>query len=159
MGGVPVTVSRIVVLDPGKTTGVVDWKTTEDGSVVTGVEMQFQPLCRYLLTDVATSRPGTVIVAESFIITSATAKNTQAPWSLEVIGVARMVSELYCGRDLRLQQAASAKRFSSDARLKRLGWWTPGKGHANDAARHLLLYVATHGLLPNSILEEFASMP
>lgn len=159
------TTRRVVVLDPGKTTGVVEWDTRPFAGVqpFTARELNFKDTCSYLMNVASgymvSPAQDTVIVAESFIITPATAKNSQAPWSLEVIGVARMVCEVYIGRELRLQQAAAAKRFSSDARLKRAGFWTPGKGHANDASRHLLLYLATHGLLGDELLTEFASMP
>ena len=34
--------------------------------------------------------------------------------------------------------------FATDDKLRRLGWYKPGKGHANDAARHLLLWFAKH---------------
>lgn len=157
------TLQRIVVLDPGRTTGVIDCRLDQgDRPIIMAMEMQFKDLAVWLMSvaDYAHRLAvDTVIIAESFIIGPQTAKNTQAPWSLEVIGVARMVSEVYCGKPLRLQQPSAAKRFSSDARLHRMGWHTPGKGHANDAARHLLLYMATHGLLEDSLLSEFAEMP
>ena len=40
------------------------------------------------------------------------------------------------------QTPAQAKRFASDGKLKRLGWYEPGKDHARDAARHLLTFLA-----------------
>jgi hypothetical protein len=154
-----VTINRVVVLDPGKTTGLVDWMRGGEPEFK-AMELNFDDTCRYLL-HVGSAHgmaEDVLIVSESFVITPQTAKNTQAPWSLELIGVARMVSNIYLGRPLILQQPASAKRFSSDSRLKRMGWWTPGKGHANDASRHLLLLMATRGLLPQDILTEFAEM-
>lgn len=152
------TFQRVIVLDPGKTTGVVDWdNSASSGLTVDAYELNFEGVCRFLINAVVNS-PDTIIVCESFIIGPQTAKNTQAPWSLEVIGVARMVSMLYLGRDIKLQQPAAAKRFSSDQRLKKMKMWTPGKGHANDASRHLLLFLATHGLLPQEVLHELAEM-
>lgn len=156
-------VKRIIVLDPGKTTGLVDWDDTiGDGNPTFDAhEFNFKDTCGFLmgLAQGVKWLPHTLLVCESFIITPQTAKNTQAPWSLELIGVARMVSELYLQRPLILQQPASAKRFSSDVRLQRMGWYLRGRGHANDASRHLLLLMATRGLLSQDILHEFADMP
>lgn len=153
------TIRRVIVLDPGKTTGVVDWDATASGeATLDAYELDFKSVGRFLMTVAEQPSTDTVFVAESFIIGPQTAKNTQAPWSLEVIGCARMVSELYFGKELRLQQPAAAKRFSSDARLKFMHMWTPGKGHANDAARHLLLFLATHGLLPQEVLHQLAEV-
>ena len=42
------------------------------------------------------------------------------------------------------QQPGDAKGFMSDARLKYVGWWLPGKPHARDALRHLATYVARY---------------
>jgi hypothetical protein len=36
---------------------------------------------------------------------------------------------------------SAAKAFATDARLKALGWWRPGKGHMADAQRHTLLFL------------------
>lgn len=155
------TISRVIVLDPGKTTGLVDWdNTSENYPTFDAHELNFDDTCKFLM-EVARSGNlygDTVIVSESFIITQQTAKNSQAPWSLELIGVARMVSKLYLQRDLVLQQPSAAKRFSSDQRLKMMSFWTPAKGHANDAARHLLLFMATRKLLTQEQLSAFAEM-
>jgi hypothetical protein len=39
-----------------------------------------------------------------------------------------------------------------------MGFFLKGKGHANDASRHLLVYLATHGFLDNETLNLFAEM-
>lgn len=145
---------RILALDPGKTTGTA-YHDTETGDVEFR-QLNFDDTCQYAGTLTAKHGESLLIVAESFIITANTAKNSQAPWSLELIGVARFFSRFYCGRDLRLQSPASAKRFSSDERLRMLGWYNKGMGHANDAARHLLLLEATRGYLTTEQLQQFA---
>lgn len=43
-----------------------------------------------------------------------------------------------------MQQPSSAKTAVTDKRLKDWGLWMPGKPHANDAMRHLVLAVRTH---------------
>jgi len=148
---------HIWVLDPGKTTGFVTYDRELD--VFIPYELNFKDTCSKLMTAPATNlEGGLLLAAEAFIITPQTAKNTQAPWSLELIGVTRMVSEVYLQKPLIIQQVASAKRFSTDTRLKRMGWYSRGKGHANDASRHLLLLMATRGLLSQDILHEFADL-
>lgn len=148
---------HIWVLDPGKTTGFVTYDRELD--VFIPWELNFKDTCTKLMTAPAVALEGGLLLAiEAFIITPQTAKNTQAPWSLELIGVARMVSEVYLQRPLIIQQVASAKRFSTDTRLKRMGWYSRGKGHANDASRHLLLLMATRGMLSQDILHEFADL-
>ena len=37
------------------------------------------------------------------------------------------------------QRPAEAKRFATNDKLKKLGWYTGGEGHGDDAARHLLV--------------------
>jgi hypothetical protein len=33
-----------------------------------------------------------------------------------------------------------------------MGWYKRGKGHANDATRHLFIYQAQHGGIPPEVL-------
>lgn len=86
-------------------------------------------------------------VSESFIITSQTAKNTQAGWSLELIGVMKYIAHLWFSAPVKMQAPNIGKTFGTDSKLKTVGWYTPGKGHANDAARHLMTYAAQRGLI------------
>jgi hypothetical protein len=77
-------------------------------------------------------------VCESFIINQATIRKTQAPWSLELIGLLRYVADR-SGVDFVLQPP-SAKKFCNDKRLRALGLWDRSD-HARDAARHLVAYL------------------
>jgi hypothetical protein len=136
--------NNILALDPGKKTGwaLASFKT--DGSVYfQSGEQTFLENASFVHTTAASTGDELSVVSESFTITVNTAKNTQATWSLELIGIYRYLSLAYCREDLTLQAPAAAKRFSSDDRLRAMGWYTPGKGHANDAARHLMLYMVT----------------
>lgn len=134
---------RILAIDPGKTTGWAAFDRVEE--TFDSGQTDFKETCELLRTCTEQWKTELHVVSESFIITLQTVKNTQAPWSLELIGVARYFSQFNCEEDLSLQMPSAAKRFSSDMRLKDLGWFVPGKGHANDAARHLLLFLGTHG--------------
>lgn len=144
----PVTSSlplRLVAFDPGKTTGVADW--TQEGGLATN-ELTV-PEVYQCLEDMARDTRGfeTRIVSESFVITVNTAKNTQAAWSLNLIGVFQYFSWSY-GWPLTMQSPTVAKTFATDAKLRHVGWWTKGRGgHANDASRHLMTYAAQRGLV------------
>jgi hypothetical protein len=60
--------------------------------------------------------------------------------SRDYIGVLRLWCQLN-NHELQVQSPGDAKGFWTDTKLKRLELYTPGKPHANDAVRHLLLYV------------------
>lgn len=144
----------VLGLDPGLMTGwaLLDTQTDEYqcgewnwATAATGIE---ELAARYG-ADLA-------IACERFTITIQTAKDTQAPWSLELIGVSRYMAQKY-GAEFVLQQVASAKRFSADWRLKNLQWYVPGKSHARDAARHLLLYLVTRKWWKDCLVSEDGS--
>lgn len=85
------------------------------------------------------------IVVESFVITQATLKKSRQMEPIEFIGVARYLTQTYTKRELVLQSPSEAKAFSTDEKLKHIGWWNAGNVHANDASRHLLLYLLKTG--------------
>lgn len=134
-------------MDPGKKSGWAYWDS--ESETFTSGQEDYDGMCRRLLSDAANL--STDLISESFVVTVNTAKNTQATWSLELIGVARMVSRLYGGQELVLQIPAAAKRLCSDELLKSLDWYKPGKGHANDAARHLGLFLLSRGWMDDRI--------
>ena len=85
------------------------------------------------------------VVCERYVVTVRTATLTQAPWSLESIGVLRFLCRR-AGIEFHLQNVADAKRFATDQRLNNLGWRKPpGAGHARDAQRHLLIWLVRKG--------------
>lgn len=86
------------------------------------------------------------VVMERFLITQATAKNSQQGVSLEVIGVVKYLCHAYGADPVTLQTPADAKSFSSNARLKQLELWhVGGEGHALDALRHAVLRLTRTG--------------
>lgn len=136
----------ILALDPGKTTGWAQLhvKTRE----FSAGQDQFQENCDRVWTLAEHYGEDLWLVSEAFIITVQTAKNTQAPWSLNLIGVYKYASLRFCGRELAQQTPAMGKSFGTDAKLKAMGWWqTGGLGHANDAGRHLITFMAQRKLL------------
>lgn len=138
--------SRVVAIDPGKTTGFAVWpdiKADQDPDTLN--------FGRRLEAWLSAWNGPTVVVVERFIINVNTVGHSQAPWSLELIGVARYLAfKHHC--EFVLQSPSDAKKFMSNERLKKLGWYFPGKVHANDALRHLGLYVFTHKLMSTDVL-------
>ena len=147
---------HLLAIDPGKMTGMAlfSWKNGEEpilrwsGEVT---EEQFAEIVRSQL-----AYPTMQVACESFKITVETAKKSQAPFSLELIGVLKQ-----CMRDvgrspseIKMQTPADAKRMFGNPQLKKLGYWhVGGAGHALDAIRHGLLRLTTMGWKPRGLLD------
>lgn len=83
---------------------------------------------------------------EKFTITPQTGKNSQAPWSLEIIGMMRLLARSYGAGDLDLQMPVEALSFATNDRLRAFDLWhVGGHGHAKDALRHVLLHLVNTG--------------
>lgn len=139
----------IVAVDPGKMTG---WAMLKLGEFSSG-----QTVGSAFLIWIDEALQGGLmpsIVCEDFIYTAQTAKKSRQTWSTESIGVLRFLADKY-RVSFTLQPPVDAKKFSTNDKLKQLDWYTPTKGgHANDAARHLLLYCIKNGLFsPRELLK------
>lgn len=138
---------RVLAVDPGKMTGYViyqDGKRTEGEAPAE----EFVKIAEKLIE----TKEIDSVVCERFIISSQTGKLSQAAWSLEQIGVLKYLCEKH-GAPFTLQNAADAKLFASEDRLKTLKWSKPkGAGHARDAQRHLLLYLVKNDLIDDRLL-------
>lgn len=144
-GGVTSTVSKTLIgIDPGKMTGVAILRPNSDTPEV--YEMDTEVFFAWVHNTLLQVGWTYDIVCEAFVISQRTVKSTSQTWSLELIGLLKWVS-WHKGHDFELQQASAAKKFATDARLKEFGWYTPGKGHANDACRHLLLHALKRGVV------------
>jgi hypothetical protein len=134
----------VFAFDPGLTTG---WAVmhTERETVVSG-ESNFDDFCMMADAWLGWWGPAASIVGERFIINVQTAKHTQAPWSLEVIGVMRYLNRKHGCAEFVLQNPSDAKRLVSNDHIRDLGWWTKGTaGHDKDALRHLAMYALKQG--------------
>jgi len=150
-----ITPAAILAVDPGLATGIavvtydgVDLAVAhsdELGAMATGAAV------RRLLQDYTAETAGSLgIVIERFTITSATAKNSQAPWSLKVIGMVEWLVHDELGLDpaasIIEQGPAEAKRLITNDILKKHHLWHKGgAGHANDAIRHAVYRYARLG--------------
>lgn len=135
----------VYAFDPGKMTG---WAVLNPGGGFSSGEQPWYDAL-FFMDELLRTVPNTIeaVVCEDFIYTAATAQKSRQTWSTEGIGVLRYLTRR-AGVDFILQTPASAKRFSTDEKLRRIGWWNPGHGHANDAARHLLVYAVSNGRAP-----------
>lgn len=129
-------------VDPGLLTGLafLDISEQENPQVLGTVELGVKDF--YLKAEDVISRGGSdvLVVVENFIITTATAKKSQAPWSLRGVGVIEFLCLKY-GSRMVLQTPDDGKTITSSD-LKAVKFWHKGgEGHANDALRHAVFYL------------------
>ena len=151
----------ILSVDPGKFSGIAIF-TLNDGEepvlVESGEYLQSeyaQPI-RKAIGSAIMQDIKLEIVCERFTINAQTVKNSQAPFSLEQIGILKQ-----CLMDIGIdpesiifQSPADAKAMFPNPQLKKLGYWhRGGEGHALDAIRHALLRLAKTGWKPVKLLE------
>lgn len=149
----------ILAIDPGKATGmalfslksgsepVLEWsKELEQEEVAEAVRSVLWSPEKRLHVDV---------VCERFTINMQTVKNSQAPYSLEVIGIVKQCLKDN-GRpmdDIFFQAPADAMNMFDNKKLKKLEYWhVGGAGHALDAIRHGLLRCIKLGWKPLRLL-------
>lgn len=137
---------EIISVDPGKITGIAWWIDGEHGSAEVTYEDTGPAVAQFIRQN-----PEAYVVCENFYITRETAKKSAAPWSLKLIGVMDYLCAEAGLWEPVMQSPGDAKNFSTDPRLKVLGWYKGSgggfAGHADDASRHLLLYLAKNRLI------------
>lgn len=147
----------ILAVDPGKVTGVA-LLMIPDGDepiLLDTKELSVVEFAPYIRSKIEAGQGTVDLVCEKFTITMQTAKNSQAPWSLEQIGILKQIC-----RDNEIdedsitwQLPANAMTMFPNEKLKRLGYWhRGGDGHANDAIRHALLRAVGVGWVPRALL-------
>lgn len=143
---------HLFACDPGLTSGVAQLSYDGRVDVVGSAEVDATQVCRSLTSFVNRYGPTeAVVVYERFTITAQTAKNSQAPWSLELIGAAKWIVSSAWGLPfdhcLVLQKPSDAKGLITNELLAANGiWHRGGAGHARDALRHGVYTYAKLGL-------------
>lgn len=145
----------IIAVDPGKATGLAAFSFEKGGEpeLLESFEAQFDtfaPWIRKWLDNVS-DYDNFHIICERFTINAQTVKNSQAPYSLEHIGVLKqlMLDEQIDPDTLIFQSPADAKAMWDNVKLKKVGLWHKGgEGHALDAIRHGALYMIKLGWNP-----------
>lgn len=142
----------IVWLDPGQTTGLASY------DLVTGnfVSWQYshEDLEHRFVQDLfPLYRDRMVIGYERYIVTSGGLKTSTPRHAIEAITIVRLLA---AGADVPVlkPQPSSARKLGSPVMLRRLGWYKPGKVHANDASQHLLSHLLKMRPMPSAIREK-----
>lgn len=151
------TTRTIIALDPGLASGCAVLRLDEDRSLtlLESHELPVEETWAWLgqslgnysgdLLDVGVQQAGVELVAETFIITTETAKKSQSPWSLRLLGVAEYLAHAYAVPFIE-QTPSQAKRLVTNDMLRAGGvWHKGGEGHANDAIRHAVYRLLTSG--------------
>lgn len=132
--------SAVLAVDPGLVTGIALYTeaTVFMSDEVDGGALGFADAFRQALM----AWNFTHVVIEDFIITSATLTNTRQYDPLYIIGWLG-IECFHLGIPFTKQTPSNGKSFGTDDKLRHLGWYsrTPG-GHRNDAARHLVTFLA-----------------
>lgn len=139
-------VGRVLAVDPGLLSGVAifDFITPETLTLSYSGELPWNELGELAEREIAAHKTSMAVVCERFTITAKTAQNSQAPWSLECIGMLQWLAYKHDAGDFTLQAVNEAKNMFPNDRLKTLDYWhRGGEGHARDAIRHGLLYSLT----------------
>lgn len=151
----------VLSVDPGKATGMALFflETGHDPVLLWSGEFQQEEYAKPIRQTLALYGPEEAdleVVCERFTINAQTVKNSQAPFSLEQIGILKQCL-MDAGRpadDIYFQSPADAKAMFPNEALKKLGYWhRGGEGHALDAIRHALLRLIKSGWKPVKLLE------
>lgn len=153
---------HILSVDPGKATGLsyFTWDNPESEPVLLwSMEVQQHEYADPIRRAFAYSQSQgsrLEVVCERFTINAQTVKNSQAPYSLEQIGILKQIMMDY-GRapdDIYFQSPADAKAMFNNEKLKTLEYWhRGGEGHALDSIRHGLLRLVKSGWKPLKLLK------
>lgn len=153
----------VLAVDPGLTTGVcfVTWSggLDEDPLIELSVEADEEHYVTHLrdyLEDWERYE-SFAVVCESFTINAQTVRNSQAPYSLEQIGILKQTCRDYGYpvEDIKFQAPVDAKSMFPNKALKTLKLWhVGGAGHALDAIRHALLFIVRkYKWIPRALLQ------
>lgn len=139
---------KLIAVDPGNTCGMAS-VVLEDKKVATFESWEEKPYAAARYVEVASIDPISVAY-ETF--TPRPGAYTWQPEALYTIGTIRYLGKKY-GFETVGQSPADAKRFSTNDKLKKIGWRNPSTGgHADDAARHLLLLAVRIHALDTEVL-------
>ena len=152
---------RVVLsVDPGKASGVALFEYDDaDPRLILSGEYQMKEYAKPIRDAIKHSRDKNAtleVVCERFTINMQTVKNSQAPYSLEQIGILRqiMLDNEIDPESIIFQSPADAKAMFTNDKLKKLEYWyRGGEGHALDAIRHGLLRLVKTGWKPMRLLQ------
>lgn len=137
----------LMAFDPGKTVG---WSMTDlpdrswfgSGQTdITGVADIVNTVLQCLTQK---ARTASVMIIEQFNVAARPVGSSRTVViTAESIGVLRYLAERY-GASVELKLPVT-RTIVTPQHLKGLGWYRPGNDHANQATRHLVAWLLTHG--------------
>lgn len=150
----------VLSVDPGKLTGIAlfGFNGLSEPTLEWAKELEQHEVAHTLRGVLGASEElrNADVVCERFIINAQTVRNSQAPYSLEIIGILKQCL-LDSGRpmdDIFFQAPADAMTMFDNKKLKKLEYWyVGGGGHALDAIRHALLRLVKSGWKPIKLLQ------
>jgi hypothetical protein len=149
----------ILSVDPGKATGMalISLETGSEPVLEWSGELQQEEYAGPIRGYLEAFGADLDIVCERFTINAQTVKNSQAPYSLEQIGILKqcLFDAGRSAEEVSFQSPADAKAMFPNPALKSLGYWHKGgEGHALDAIRHALLRAIKLGWKPIRLLNK-----
>lgn len=134
----------VMWFDPGRTTGYAALYAGERFA-----SNELSPRATAAFADVAARAfgPHLWLGWERYVVTQGGGRAGRPEHALEVIGVLRATCERH-GVTMLQPAAAGTRVIATSDMLRRLGWYRPGRGHANDAACHLLAWALRARALP-----------
>lgn len=139
--------SFVVWLDPGRTTGLAWYDITADrfgsGEYDSGELAD-------VLDALTTAHTGRIAIGWELYLQTPRSKGT-ASFSLGEIAKVRALCEERGVPVLKGQPSSARSLRSTVVFLRRLGWYRPGLGHANDAACHLFRQLIRMRPIPENI--------
>lgn len=154
-------ITYVLAIDPGKMTGMTLFKreTGSDPELIWSREVEQHEYAAPIreVLDNAEIAASLTVVCERFIINAQTVRNSQAPYSLEQIGILKqcLFDAGLSASDITFQAPADAMAMFTNEKLKKLGYWhRGGAGHALDAIRHALLRLVKMGWKPVALLKD-----
>jgi hypothetical protein len=154
----------ILAVDPGKTSGValLTWSGVADDKPELLVSEEVTDAMYASVIETAFLTAGLqsdkiIVACERFVINQQTVRNSQAPYSLEQIGVLKHLCRVARfappPEEIKFQAPVDAKNMFPNPALKKLEiWHKGGEGHALDAIRHALLALTRQGWIPRALL-------
>lgn len=140
---------RVLTIDWGKAVGLATWHDGEHDAWVADWEIA---LYEYVPAAIPHMD---VVLMEDFVISARTLKTASVDgWKrgqeLEFIGATKYMCHRH-GVEW-VTQTPDKMQFASDAKLRRIGWWTSGLDHSRAASKHLLVYLVTQRLIDPAVL-------
>jgi hypothetical protein len=142
-GDIVNTRPSILGIDPGGTVGIASYTLGKFYSL----ELPFVDAFPYVEGVVAFHEERVLpllIVPERYVVLGNTGKKSAQPDALKFIGALENLVMKTISTKMELQPSAEPKKLAPDRLLREVRWHKPGKGHANDAARHVCYGLLRH---------------